>query len=409
MAAVIIIFFSLGLGSFVSISAGALSYNFEFIEPVMLAVSFFIVIKSWKKSPSISITRTFIILVSVIISIFLYALFSFIWTDYGLSVLPGAIPLFYAILSILVGSYYLNNAPDLYILGSRVFILFLFLQLMLNIYSGFQTGANGFYAVKAFADTFIGKSNFISFFFVFDLIFEFISKEKHWKFFLLIDVLAVVLTVSRGAIVSLVIALITFFFLALFNDNFDAKKIILNYAVLGALFFLILIVTPSGQELLGGLGIGLEASTVGSRQLLWNDAIHEIAHNLMGIGIVWRDNPHNFLLDSLRNMGIVFGTIYILLIASPLYILLHPKVNQLSARSLAGVMAYLSVFLHSMIEVFYFTKVSVIWSFLTMLFVFYSIRKDLQQEKDYSILARKKFVVNNRIFEKFKNRGEGVQ
>lgn len=406
MAAMIIIFFSLGLGTFVAISAGPLSYNFEFIEPVILAASLFIIVKSWKNSRGINITRTTFIFISIAISIFLYSLFTFIWTDYGLTVLPGAIPLFYAVLSIIVGSYYLNTAPDLYILGSRIFILFLFLQLIVNIYSGMQTGASGFYAIKAFADTFIGKSNFISFFFVFDLIFEFISKERYWKFFLLIDTIAVVLTVSRGAIVSLVIALMIFFILALFNKNFDTKKLILNYTALGVLFFLILVATPSGQELLGGLGIGLEASTVGSRQLLWNDAIYEIAHNLMGIGIVWRDNPHNFLLDALRNMGIIFGTIYIGLIASPLFMLLHPKINQLSARSIAGVIAYLSVFLHAMIEVFYFTKVSVVWSFITILFIFYSIRNDFRQANDYSVLAKKKYAFDNRIFEKFKKREE---
>lgn len=408
MIAMIMIFISLGLGTMRAITMGSMSYNFEFVEPTILTILLYIVVKAWKVNHEIKVNRIIMILVSLTLLIFSYSLFAFIWTDYGLSVLPGAIPLFYAVIAIIVSYYYLNDKPDLYILCGRIFILFLFSQLIINIFIGIQSGASGFYAVKAFASTLIGKSNFISFFFVFYLLFEFISKEKHWKFFLLINTLAVVLTVSRGAIVSLVLSLAVFFVIGLVNKNFNTKNLIMSLVALGSVFLLFLILTPSGQELLGGLSVGLEASTVSSRQVLWNEAIHEIAHNPLGIGVAWRNNPHNFLLDSLRNLGLVFGSIYIVIIGSPLFIIVHPKIMKLSSKSVAGIVAYLSVFIHALIEVFFFTKISIVWTFVTLLFIFITINKDLAGQRTYAELANQKYLFKNQLFEKFRINSKGV-
>lgn len=408
MIPIILIFISLSLGTLTTIGISSFNYNLEYIEFTLLSIFFYVILKVWKVNRNIKINKTIMSLTVVSSLIFSYSILTFIWTDYGISVIPGAIPLLYAVITIIIGYYYLSGETDLYVLGIRVFILCLFAQLIVNILNGFSSGETGFYAVKAFATTFIGKSNFISFFFVFGLLYEFISKEKHWKFYLFLNLLAVVFTVSRGAIVSLVLSLMVFFVIAMVNNNFNKKNIIISYVALGSVFILFLILTPSGRELIGGLSLGLEASTVSSRQILWNEAFHEIAHNPLGIGVVWRNNPHNFFLDSLRNLGVFFGTIYILIIVSPLFAFVHPKVTKLSSRTIGVLVAYLSVVIHSLIEVFFFTKISVVWTFMTLSFILITIKKDLKSHKSYADLANQKYIFNNSLFEKIKKSNEGV-
>ncbi|MGO4961203.1 O-antigen ligase family protein [Jeotgalibaca porci] len=401
MATILLIFITLALGTFQVINIGTLSYNLEFVEITMLLLFLSMCVKIRRIRNEELNSKIITLLVPLTILNFVYSLLTFVWTDYGLTVLPGAIPLLFSVLTILLCYPILNQKPDYYITGTRIFILVLFLQLIVNIWIGIESGASGFYAIKSYADTLIGKSNFISFFFVFELLFEFIAKKRHWQFYLIINALAIVLTVSRGAIVSLALSLVVFFFVGMKNHNFNKKKLLKNFLALGGLLLLIMFLTPSGRELIGGLSLGLEASTVGSRQLLWNEAFQEIVRNPFGIGVVWRNNPHNFILDSIRNLGLIFGTVYIFIIGSPLFLILNPKIFRLSSQSIAGIIAYLSVFIHAMIEVFYFTKISVIWTFLTLIFLYISIRRDLVNIEDYKLV--RKYFFNNNLFKKFKH------
>ena len=82
-------------------------------------------------------------------------------------------------------------------------------------------------------------------------------------------------------------------------------------------FIIFMLATSPGRELLKGLSAGLGANTVSTRQVLWKEAFSETIANPMGVGIVWRNDPHNFIFSSLRNLGFVFGTLYIMIIASP--------------------------------------------------------------------------------------------
>lgn len=406
MISIILIFIAMSLGVLTEISVGPMVYKFDFIEPVLICVALCVIISLWNKNKFYKMPPLVLSLMAILTAIFLYSLISVNWTSYGFSVIPGAMIYFYGIIALFVAYYYLKQKEDLYILASRIFVLLIVLQLFLNISVGIKSGVSGFYDLKDFARTLIGKSNFISIFISFDLIYEFISKQKYWLFFFLIDLVAIIFTISRGAIVALVIAIFIFFVVAMFNKNFSKKNLLLSLGFLIIVSACFMLVTAPGRELLKGLSSGLGASTVGTRQTLWKEAFNETLLNPWGVGIVWRNDPHNFMFSSLRNLGFFFGTIYMLLIASPFFVFVHPIVLKLSKKSIAILMAYLSVFIHSFIEVFFFTKLSVTWTMFTLVFIFLVVGKDIQEIKGNDIVSLKKktFFYPSFLKEKSNNR-----
>ena len=226
--------------------------------------------------------------------------------------------------------------------------------------------------------------------------------------YFLLNLIALIATISRGAIVALVLSLIVYFIIGLINVNINKKSLIISYLSLFVLFAFFMVFTSPGQTLLKGLSIGLGATTVDSRQVLWNEALVEATSFPLGIGVIWKNDPHNFIFSSLRNLGIVFGTGYILLLVSPLFILATPKVKYLSKKSIAVLMAYISIVIHALIEVFYFNKLSVIWTAFTLVYIYFVLKKDIERiELESTFLLKKNYLFNNRLFEKFKTSRKG--
>ena len=403
MINIIIIFVAMCLGILTEVSVGPLIYKIDIIEPVLICVALGILINLWNKNKFYKIPTLLLSFMAILTAIFLYSLMSVNWTSYGFSGIPGAMVFFYGIITLFIAFYYFEEKENIYIYASRIFVLLIILQLFINFSVGLQSGVTGFYDLKDFARTLIGKSNFISIFISFDLIYEFISKQKHWLFFFLIDVIAIIVTISRGAIVSLVIAIFLFFVIALFNKNFSKKNLLLSLCFLIVVATGFMLATSPGRELLKGLSSGLGASTVGTRQTLWQEAFNETLLNPLGVGIIWRNDPHNFLFSSLRNLGFVFGTIYIFLIASPFFLFLHPIVLKLSKKSIAILVAYSSVFIHSFIEVFFFTKLSVTWTMFTLVFIYLVVRKDILSIKDNNIFDLEKNKKNRTLLKENNN------
>lgn len=403
MINIIIIFVAMSLGILTEVSVGPLIYKIDIIEPVLICVALGILINLWNKNKFYKIPTLLLSFMAILTAIFLYSLMSVNWTSYGFSGIPGAMVFFYGIITLFIAFYYFEEKENIYIYASRIFVLLIILQLFINFSVGLQSGVTGFYDLKDFARTLIGKSNFISIFISFDLIYEFISKQKHWLFFFLIDVIAIIVTISRGAIVSLVIAIFLFFVIALFNKNFSKKNLLLSLCFLIVVATGFMLATSPGRELLKGLSSGLGASTVGTRQTLWQEAFNETLLNPLGVGIIWRNDPHNFLFSSLRNLGFVFGTIYIFLIASPFFLFLHPIVLKLSKKSIAILVAYSSVFIHSFIEVFFFTKLSVTWTMFTLVFIYLVVRKDILSIKDINIFDLEKNKKNRTLLKENNN------
>lgn len=404
MIAIILIFIALSTGVALELPIEQLSYNIEYSEIMIISTIVVLLVSYFQGNKKIQYDFYVTLALAIYVLLFAHSIFTYSWSPYGLTSIPGTLIFFYGFLSILIGSYYFKDNHDLYILASRVFVISLIAQLFLNFSVGLASGATGFYDLKDYASTLIGKSNFISIFITFDLLYEFISKDKHWQFFFIVDLVALIATISRGAIVSLVLALLIYFIVGLINVNFNKKALVGSFAFLFTLFIVFMIFTPPGRTLLEGLSAGLGASTVGSRQVLWQDAFTESIQNPLGIGVVWKDDPHNYIFSSLRNLGLFYGVVYIVFLTAPLLILIHPKVKLLSKKSIALLIGYLSVIIHALIEVFFFTKLSVIWTAFTLVYIYFVVKKDCEElnvNKENTI--NQKYFFNNKLFEKLKN------
>lgn len=194
--------------------------------------------------------------------------------------------------------------------------------------------------------------------------------------FTTVNLIGVILTISRGAIVSLVVCLALYLITLIFNRKVKKIKSLIGVAALAFGFYLFIRFTIPGMELWDGLAGGVKANSVGTRQILWGEAIREIGEKPFGNGIIWRNDPHNIILKSVRDLGVWFGVIFLFLISYPLFNVLRLEVFRRTNKSIAILIAYLSIFIHSMIEVFYFTNTSIIW----VVFVLSFLNKTLKEE-----------------------------
>jgi hypothetical protein len=311
---------------------------------------------------------------------FIYSIFTYYWSDLGISVIAGSINLFFGLVTFLLAEYCFKYNPDSFITANRILIISLLIQLALSMFFGvelkpadLETEYNDFYSFKVTATTLLGDSNYIAFFFGFGLLYEFIAKEKGWILFVISNLLGIMLTISRGAIISIACAFFVYLYIMLLNSKVKmiTKLIIFcNSILLLGSFFFFFQYTEVGITFWNGLLLGLGDSSMNSRQYLWDEAITQITLQPFGIGIVTVNIPHNVILTSIRSLGVLFGTIYLLLLSFPVFYLLKCSISHLSNKGLAALIAYLSVFIHSMVEVFFFDTESIIWSAIIISFIF---------------------------------------
>lgn len=376
MISICLIFLALSFGTLVHLSLGISGYNLQIAEIVILFIFLFTLEKMTRKNIKIYFSPYKILFCFLWFLCFIYSIFTYFWSDQGVSVLAGSIGLFYGLITFFVAEYYFKENPRIFITANRLFIISLLIQIALNMLKGIQAGEIGFYALKYNSITLLGNSNYISIFFTFGLIYEFITKEKKSKIFVLINLIGIILTLSRGAIVSITCALLVYFIIALFNKNIKITKTIISFVLLLFMFYLFINYTIPGMEFWKGLELGLGASSVSSRLNLWQDAIKQITTHPFGNGIVWKNETHNVVLSSFKNLGVGFGLIYLLLISFPLFHFFRRKIFRLSNISIAVLLAYLTVFIHSMFEVFYFGTTSIIWTAMVLPFIFKTIEDD---------------------------------
>lgn len=359
----------ISLGELFPISTGGLVYNVDWVEIGIMITFITLCIKSWEKGLTLHMTGFKQIYLILFFSCFLYSILTFYWSDLGLSVLVGSLSLFYGMIAFIIGENYYHKNDRIYPIANRILVTSLLIQLVYNMASGAIYGMD-FYAMKQQSTTLLGNSNYIAFFFSFGLLYELIAKEKGWKLFSVINLCGVVLTMSRGAILSIIVSLLIYFLVSIFNKKIKKTHIVISLALISLVFFLFINYTIPGKELMIGLQYGSTVtSSFSSRTILWNDTIEQIKSQPFGIGINWRDAPHDVMLTAFKDLGIVFGSVYILLLAYPLFYFLNPKIFKRSNKSLAVLIAYLSVFVHSMLEIFYFNNTSLIWTVMTLTYI----------------------------------------
>lgn len=389
----------LSLGALFPVSLGSLVYNVHYVELWLIFIFIMLFLKSWREGITLQksgFNRAYYILFSLC---FLYSILIFYWSDQGMSMFAGSLSLFYGLIAFGSANYFYSKNLKIFPIANRILIISLFIQLLVNMASGIASNNMSFYEMKEQSTTLLGGSNYIAFFFTFGLLYEFISKEKRWVLFTIINLAGVMLTISRGALVSIAVSVLMYFFIMLLNKKMNKVKAFLSLTLLFLGFFLFMNYTVPGKELWFGFqGGAVVTSSVDSRTFLWEDTINQIKEQPFGNGITWKDSPHNVLLTAFRDLGVVFGSLYILLISYPLVYFLRPKTFALSNKSIALLIAYLSVFVHSLVEIFYFNTTSIIWTVTVLAY----INKTINDEKNQSYEAMQSIVTMPNKKKKFK-------
>lgn len=372
-----LIFLALSFGTLINLSGGSVQYNLLVVEVVILLVFLSILFRAWRKRLKIRISTSKTIFYLLWFLCFLYSLFTYLWSNNGISVLAGSISLFMGLISFIIAEYYFKDNPNLFVSANRLLIISLLIQLVLSMFFGIEIkpsiyndlGSNDFYGLKHTAVTFLGASNYISFFFSFGLLYEFIAQERMSFVFIIANVVGIVLTMSRSAVVSIGLALFVYTAIIFLNPKTKKIKTFTGFTAILVGCYLAIQYTDFGWQLWDNMQDGLQVSSMNARLYLWDMAVTQITSQPFGYGIVWRDDPHNFILKSIRDLGVGFGSIYVLLISYPLLHFLKFNIYRLPIRLLAALIAYLAVYTHAMLEVFFFGTSSIIWATMTLSFI----------------------------------------
>lgn len=388
----IFLFITLSLGTILKVPMGGSFYNLQFSELILMLLFFIICLKTWKKGTIRKPSGFKMIFYVLWFLCFIYSIIDFYWSSSAMTSLTGSLVLFYGLIGFMVAEHFYSINPNSFIIANRILIISLFVQLLINMASLIHSYGDAFYQIKHQSSTLIGDSNFIAFYFTFTFLYELIAKNKRWLFYTLICLFAVVLTLSRGAIISIVVSLAIYLVLIIFNRNIKKSGSIISIGTLGLLFYLFINYTTPGMALWSGLNEGLGSHTIYARNILWDEAIAQIQQNPFGHGVIWIDDPHNIALRAWRDLGLGFGTIFLLLIAYPLYNIFRLRTLRFSNKSIAVLIGYLSVFVHAMVEPFYLSTTSIIWVVMLISFLEKTIKEEKLLVKQNAISQVKKSI-----------------
>lgn len=191
-----------------------------------------------------------------------------------------------------------------------------------------------------------------------------------------LNLFGIILTLSRGAIVSVAICLLVYLIILVFIQKKSKVKAFISLSIIFVLIFILFRYTLIGMGMWAALQEGKQASSVNLREILWYQVIQQIQENPFGNGIVWKDDPHNIILRCVRDLGIIFGPVFLLLISYPFLYFQRIRKIKLSNISIAILIAYLSVFIHAMAEVFYFSSLPIIWVMMILSFLSNTLREE---------------------------------
>lgn len=382
-----LLFLAISLGTLYPVSIGGASYNIQYSE-VLLLVLFIILCTQVAKNEfqyEISIYNKTLYISWGLCAV--YSVITYYWSNQSTTALSGVVTLLIGLISLLIS----DNCKDtkVYVTANRILNISLLCQLIFNMFSVLKINGLDFYALKSESVTLAGNSNYISFFFTFGLIYELITKGKRWSIFVAINLLGIILTISRGAILSLIMCLIVYMLTLIFKKKVKNRfKSFFSFGIVILIAYALLNYTEPGKVLMDGFSNGLKANSVSTRYVLWNDTIKQIKDNPFGNGVIWDNDPHNIILRSIRDMGVAFGSIFLIIIVSPFLYLFKIENNKISNEVVALLIAYLSVFIHAQEEVFYLGSTSVIWATSTIVFITKTIQKELKSKDEIKMLTK---------------------
>ncbi len=252
----------------------------------------------------------------------------------------------------------------------RLFNGILAVQLVWGLWSMVnEFGALSFFGLKDAVVTPIGQSNFIAIFFEFGIVYELLTRRKGWLAFGLLQFAALLLTLSRGALVALAITLTVGSMVALVTHGQRKAAAVLIGALATA--GLVLLATPLGQFIVQAFDIIDRSAT--ARMSLWSAALTAVSHApLTGIGfgafesIGGIRDTHSTFFELLSETGVIGLTLFSLaagaIIAASLVRAWDGRVGEWARReNMALGLALFGVLTHSMIEPFFLNR-SAIWT-----------------------------------------------
>lgn len=377
MKALYLLFFGISLGNIALIGLGALSYNIKYVELVLLVMFFIIFFKGKKKTNFTTKDKVFL---ASLFSIFVYALMTYYWSPYGASTLAGALAILMGILAYLIGKFILKDTKA-YMKANRILLWSIAVQLAYNVLFNLDSSSLSYYFLKDQSSTLMGKSNYISIYIGFIFLYEFISKKKGWKLYSLISSVCLFFTFSKGGFLSVLIGLFLYLLISVLNKNIKKRKLFLSVVLLITIGWFMLAKTVFGVQLMQNIQYTLRTGSSAGRDSLIQSALQSIRNHPFGTGITFENSSHNYILESLTSLGIFFGSAYILLISYPVFKTFNFKIFRYSNETLGLLIAYLSVIIHSLLEIFFFTSPSIIWTIFTLL----AIQKSFQENENINL------------------------
>ena len=375
-----IIFFTLTLGSQIKLTLIGSSYNLMTAEAVLL-----LILTLWfLNGQTIKVDRQFKIIASCWFFVFLWGILGNYWSENSMRTTALSLSYLYGLLSFILGVAFFGKyrSPEILSTAIRVFSISLLVQLIYNYLifyrsnPGYGSGISFnelYYGIKIYAAvTLMGSSNFIASFFSFNLLYEFFYRRKHSVIFVFVNIAGLLLTLSRGAILSIIAVSVFYTFYKFFYNvpTYERRQFLIKTISVIVILYLVLtqITSVANSTLLKSFTPEIFITTISSRLDLLNIAIQDIfKHFLFGTGLIWAEstdvnlfNAHNDLISPFRQQGII-GALPVL------YIILYPfrgvikgfKSIPLQIRAI--LLAYATVALHSLMEPTFYSTSSQIW------------------------------------------------
>lgn len=371
---VVILMFSLTLGKVFLIPLFGRGYSFQFAEIIILIGLIIFTVHILLKKPIILFSNDLVILLWVFL--IMWTIAGTFWVKDYLKHWGVTIWLIDGFLTYIIIVNVLYFSPRSFQIAERLFIIGLVVQLIINVYpflAGRTTTILDFYSFKRHAITMMGNSNYIAIFLEFSLIFELVKKSRNYFIFVLLAVIGLTITLSRTGLLILLI-FIPFIFL-MEMKRLKYKKVFLMFIVF---FLIVLFIFKFMVPFVNVLQISLDKESLLksfiSRKGLMRNSFYDFTEApLIGSGLRWEDDPHNIILRIMSNLGIIGGIPFFIILLIPIkrlihYILKKPNYQfMLDAR--ACLVAYLVIFLHSMLEPFFMGVASQIWIGIFMAYV----------------------------------------
>lgn len=396
-----IIFFTLTLGSQIRIPLSGSSYNLMTAEATLL----FILTLWFLDGQRIKVDRQFKIIAFCWLFVFLWGILGNYWSENSMRTTALSLSYLYGLLSFILGVAFFEKyrSHSIFSTAVRVFSISLVLQLIyhyllfyrLNAGYGLAAGVNEyFYALKIHAAvTLMGSSNYIASFFSFSLIYEFFYRKKHSVIFVFINMAGLLLTLSRGAILSVIVVIVlyTFYRFIYSVPTVERRQFIIKIILVFILLYFVLtqLSSVSNNLLLKSFTPEIFITTIASRLDLLNIAMQDISkHLLFGTGLIWAEstdinlfNAHNDFISPFRQQGII-GALPVL------YIVLYPfkgiiRGFESTPRQIKAILlAYAAVALHSLIEPTFYSTTSQIWLGFVVAYIMVNSRTRILKSED---------------------------